>query len=148
MRLTSIILALIFAPLLAGAVAAQSEEEVFAQIEAVQGDVEGFGEAFSALQDAFLFGEPASGLASLADYPFEVAANGELYDIFAPEDFIDNFDALVTEETREALAGQDFADLIVASEGVGFANGALWMANICTDDSCAETYWAINRINN
>ena len=148
MRITSMFLALALSPLLAGAAAAQSEEEVFAQIETVQGDAEGFGEAFSALQDAFLLGDPPKGIAELAAYPFEIAVNGELYDIFTPEDLIDNFDALLTEETLDALASQDLADLIVTSEGVGFADGALWMANICTDESCDHTYWAITRINN
>ena len=124
------------------------EEEVMAQIETVQGDSIGFGEAFDALKDAFVAGDPASGIADLAEYPFQVAANGELYDIFEPADFIDNFDTLVTEDTLDALASQDYADLIVTSEGVGFANGALWMANICSDDSCSETYWGITRINN
>ena len=93
-------------------------------------------------------GDPASGIADLAEYPFQVAANGELYDIFEPADFIDNFDTLVTEDTLDALASQDYADLIVTSEGVGFANGALWMANICDDGACNETHWGITRINN
>jgi hypothetical protein len=124
------------------------EDEVMAQIETVQGDSVGFGEAFDALKDAFVTGDPASGIAALGEYPFQVAANGELYDMFEPADFIDNFDALVTGETLDALASQDFADLIVTSEGVGFANGALWMANICADEACAETHWGITRINN
>ncbi|MDB5622768.1 MAG: hypothetical protein JWR39_1331 [Devosia sp.] len=148
MRATSLFLAFALTQLVAGSAFAQSEEDVFEQIETIQGDAEGFGEAFGALQDAFLLGDPASGMAELASYPFEVAANGELYDIFEPADLIDNFDALVTEQTREALASQDYADLIVTSEGVGFADGALWMANICTNDSCDETFWAITRITN
>jgi len=127
---------------------AQSEEAVFETIETIQGDAEGFGAAFAALQDAVLVGNPAKTLADLADYPFEVAANGELYDIFAPEDLIDNFDTLISEDTRSVLASQDYADLIVTSDGVGFGDGVLWMANICTDDSCDGTYWAITRINN
>jgi hypothetical protein len=61
---------------------------------------------------------------------------------------VDNFEALLTEETRAALAGQDFADLIVTSDGVGFANGALWMNLICEDDSCNSAHWAITSINN
>ena len=126
---------------------AQSEEDVAANIERVQGDSDGFFELFSMAQDAVLFDNPTA-IADLAAYPLEVAANGELYDIFEPADFIDNFDTLVTEDTLDALASQDYADLIVTSEGVGFANGALWMANICSDDTCTETYWGITRINN
>ena len=142
--------ALVALPVLLLAIAAPvfaQEEEVVAQIESIHGDYEGFSELYAGIQDAFLFGDPA-GIAEWGAYPFEVAANGELYDIFAPEDLVGNFDALVMPETVEALSSQDFADLIVTSEGVGFADGALWVSRICTDDSCDDAYWGITRINN
>ncbi len=125
----------------------QSEEAVVASIENIHGDYEGFSELYATMQDAFLFGDPTT-IADLGIYPFEVEANGELYDIFEPEDLVTNFDTLVTEDTVAALGSQDFADLIVTSEGVGFADGALWVTRVCTDDSCAEAYWGITRINN
>jgi hypothetical protein len=146
MRLTA--LAAAFAlTLIAGPAFAQSEEDIMAQIENIHGDSIGFGEAFSLLQESFLFDDPAA-FADLALYPLTVNANGEVYDILEPQDLVDNFNSLLTSETRSALGGQDFADLIVTSEGVGFANGALWMSNICYDDACSETFWAIISINN
>jgi hypothetical protein len=146
MRLT--VLAAAFAlPLLAAPALAQSEEDIMAQIENIHGDSVGFGEAFSMMQESFLFDDPVA-FADLGLYPLTVSANGEVYDILEPQDLVDNFDSLLTPETRSALGGQDFADLIVTSEGVGFANGALWMSNICYDDSCSETFWAIIGINN
>ncbi|UJW83931.1 hypothetical protein [Devosia sp. SL43] len=126
---------------------AQSEEDVMAQIESIHGDSVGFGEAFGLLQDAFMFGDPVT-IADLGFYPMTVNANGEVYDIFEAQDLVDNFDALLTSETQNAIGGQDFADLIVTSEGVGFANGALWMTNVCLDDGCAQTQWGILSINN
>lgn len=126
---------------------AQSEEDVMAQIESLHGKSVEFGEAFGQLQDAFLFGDPTT-IADLGSYPFEVAANGELYDIFTPDDFITNFDVLLTQDTIDALSSQDYADLIVTSEGVGFGAGVLWMSLVCTDDSCSDSYWGITRINN
>ena len=146
MRLTA--LAVAFAlTLIAAPAFAQSEEDVMAQIETIHGDSAGFGEAFGLLQDAFLFGDPTT-IADLGAYPLTVSANGEVYDILEPQDLVDNFDTLLTQETINGLSSQDLADLIVTSEGVGFANGALWMSNICIDDSCSETYWAIISINN
>jgi hypothetical protein len=126
---------------------AQSEEDIMAQIENIHGDSIGFGEAFSMLQESFLFDNPAA-FAELGLYPLTVNANGEVYDILDPQDLVDNFNSLLTAETRSALGGQDFDDLIVTSEGVGFANGALWMSNICYDDACSQTFWAIISINN
>lgn len=126
---------------------AEDEEDIVAQIEALHGMSAEFGEAFAALQDAFLFDDPTS-IADLGAYPLTVSANGEVYDIFEPQDLVDNFDMLLTQETLDALASQDFADLIVTSEGVGFADGALWMSNVCFDDACADSAWAIISINN
>lgn len=126
---------------------AQSEEDVMAQIENLHGMSVEFGEAFGQVQDAFLFGDP-SALASLGEYPLPVQANGEAYDLLEAQDLVDNFDYLLTTETQQALASQDFGDLIVTSDGVGFANGALWMSLICEDDSCGSAYWAVISINN
>lgn len=126
---------------------AQSEEDVSRQIETLHGMSEEFGATFGRLQDAFLFGDPA-GIADLGEYPLPVQANGEAYDLLEAQDLVDNFDTLLTVETQQALASQDFDDLIVTSDGVGFANGALWMSLLCADDSCSNAYWAITSINN
>jgi hypothetical protein len=146
MRLTALATAVALT-LIAVPAFAQSEEDIMAQIENIHGDSIGFGEAFSMLQESFLFDNPAA-FAELGLYPLTVNANGEVYDILDPQDLVDNFNSLLTSETQSALGGQDFADLIVTSEGVGFANGALWMSNICYDDACSETFWAIISINN
>lgn len=144
MRLTQIAVAFV---LLSAPALAQSEEAVLAQIESLHGASAAFGEAFSTLQDAFLFDNPAA-LADLVFYPLDVEANGELYEITEPQELIDNFDTLLTPDTISALSSQDFSDLIVTSDGVGFGNGALWMTLVCLDDSCADTQWGIIRINN
>ena len=94
-----------------------------------------------------LFDDPTA-IADLGVYPLTVSANGEVYDILEAQDLVDNFDSLVTQETIDAVSSQDYADLIVTSEGVGFANGALWMSLVCFDDACSETGWGIIRINN
>lgn len=147
MRLDTIAASILALSLLVSPALAQSEEDVMNQIESLHGKSVEFGEAFAAMQDAFLFNDPTA-IADLGSYPFEVAANGELYDIVAPEDLVDNFDTLLTQDTIDALSSQDYADLIVTSEGVGFGNGALWMSLVCTDDSCSDSYWGIIRINN
>ena len=126
---------------------AASEEEVFARIESLHGDAEGFGEAFGLLQQAMMFGDPVT-VADLAAYPLQVAANGEVYDVLAPEDLVDNYDSLVSAETQDIVANQDYDDLFVNSDGVMFGTGELWMALVCTDDSCSESHWRIITINN
>jgi hypothetical protein len=147
MRLSTITASFFAVTLLATPAFAQSEEDVMNQIENIHGDSVGFGEAFARLQDAFLFGDPTS-IADQGAYPLTVHANGEVYDILEAQDLVDNFDTLVTQDTIDALSSQDYADLIVTSEGVGFGNGVLWMSNICYDDACNKTAWAIIAINN
>ncbi len=126
---------------------AQSEEDVYARIDAIHGDADGFFELFSLLQDAVTFGDPAT-FGQYAFYPLTVNANGETYDVLEEQDLLDNFDALVSEDTLQAILEQDVADLIVTSEGVGIGNGAMWITNVCLDDACGETQWGILSINN
>jgi hypothetical protein len=126
---------------------AQSEEEVHARIEQVHGDANGFFELFSLLQDAMMFGDPVT-FAAHAAYPLTVNANGEVYDVLAEQDLLDNFDTLVAPDTQAAISNQDVDELIVTSEGIGIGNGALWVSNICVDERCASSYWAITAVNN
>lgn len=126
---------------------AQSEEEVYASIDAIHGNADGFFEVFSLLQDAVMFGDPAT-VGQYAFYPLTVNANGETYDVLEEQDLLDNFDTLVSPETLQAVLEQDVADLIVTSEGIGVGNGAMWITNVCLDDECSETQWGILSINN
>ncbi|SFV29972.1 hypothetical protein SAMN05216456_0884 [Devosia crocina] len=126
--------------------ASASEEEVYISIENIHGDADGFFDVFSGVQDAAMF-NPID-IAGYGLYPMTINANGEVYDILEEQDLIDNFDTLVYPETIDAILGQDVDDLIVTSEGVGLANGALWITNICLDDACSETQWGVFSINN
>ncbi len=90
----------------------------------------------------------AETIAGLAEYPLSVKADGETYDVENAEDFIENFDDLVTPETRRAAGHQQYEDLFVSSEGVMLANGAVWMGAVCDDNACEESHWAIIAINN
>lgn len=126
--------------------AVASEEDVYANIEAIHGDAEGFFEIFAGVQDATMF-NPID-ITGYAIYPLTINANGETYDIMEEQDFIDNFDSLVLPETLEAIGSQDVDDLIVTDEGIGLGNGAMWITNVCLDDTCEETQWGILSINN
>ena len=123
-----------------------SEEDVYANIEAIHGDADGFFEIFAGVQDATMF-NPVD-ITGFAFYPLTINANGETYDVLDEQDFIDNFDSLILPETLEAIGSQDVDDLIVTDEGIGISNGAMWFTNICLDDACTQTQWGILSINN
>ncbi len=126
---------------------AQSSDEVRSRIEQLHGNADGFDEAFKLVTEAMQYGDPVT-IADLGNYPMTVNANGETYDILAAKDLLDNYGSLVMQETQNAVSGQSYGDLIVSSDGVGFANGALWMAGICDTDDCSQSHWAIISINN
>lgn len=130
-----------------GRAAAQSDSEVYERIEELHGDAAGFDRPLRQLVLAMRSGD-AETVAGLAEYPLTVKANGETYDVETAEDFIENFDGLVTPETRRAVGRQQYDDLFVSSEGIMLANGAVWMGAVCDDNACDESHWAITAINN
>ncbi|MBX4905992.1 hypothetical protein HJA82_01095 [Rhizobium bangladeshense] len=130
-----------------GRAAAQSDSEVYNRIEELHGDAAGFDRPLRQLVQAMRAGD-AETIAGLAEYPLSVKADGETYDVENAEDFIENFDDLVTQETRRAVGRQQYEDLFVSSEGVMLANGAVWMGAVCDDNACEESHWAIIAINN
>ncbi|OWV77007.1 hypothetical protein ATY76_03355 [Rhizobium sp. R339] len=130
-----------------GRAAAQSDNEVYDRIEELHDDAAGFDRPLRQLVLAMRSGD-AETIAGLAEYPLTVKANGETYDVENAEDFVENFDDLVTPDTRRAVGRQRYQDLFVSSEGVMLANGAVWMGAVCDDNACDESHWAIIAINN
>ncbi|WP_375452612.1 hypothetical protein [uncultured Devosia sp.] len=148
MRLFRLPLALAALLALACPAAAQmSPEAMTDRIEQVIGFSAEFGTAFDEITAAMRDGDIDT-VAAYGAYPFEVAANGELYDMFEANDLADNWDALLLPQTIAAIGAQDYGDLIVSSDGIGFAAGAMWMNFVCADDTCDSGDWLITRINN
>ncbi len=127
--------------------AAQSDEEVYNRIESLHGNAGDLSEPLLSLVEA-MGNDDAATIAGLAEYPLRVAANGESYEIQNADDFIENFDTLVTQDTRDAVAGQTFGQLFVNSDGVMLADGAVWMSNVCENSDCSSSHWAVISINN
>lgn len=126
---------------------AQSTAETRERIESLHGNSQGFDDSFKLLTEAMRFGDPVT-VANLGAYPLTINANGETYEIQSDDDMVENYEKLVMQETQNSVAEQAYGDLIVNSDGVGFANGALWMAAICDTDDCGVSHWAITSINN
>ncbi len=127
--------------------AAQSDEEVYNRIESLHGNAGDLSEPLLSLVEA-MGNDDAATIAGLAEYPLRVAANGESYEIQNADDFIENFDTLVTQDTRDAVAGQTFSQLFVNSDGVMLADGAVWMSDVCENSDCSSSHWAVISINN
>lgn len=147
MRIVPAALALVLALSMPVVAWAQSDQDVIDNIDSIHGDADGFLDLLGILQDAATYGDPVT-FGQYGLFPMTVNANGESYDILDEQDLVDNFDTLVMPDTLQAIIDQQVSDLIVTSEGVGLGNGALWITNICLDDTCADTQWGILSINN
>lgn len=123
------------------------ENEVLADVENLLGDAAGFVDAYWLLREAITQGDPVT-VAELGAYPLTIRANGEVYDVSAPEDLVDGYEMLVTQETQSVVSGQEIGALLVNSDGVMFGNGELWMAPVCEDDRCTVASWRIIAVNN
>lgn len=117
---------------------AQSAEEINATIDGVLGDHAAFEAAFAAIQAA-VAGNEAEAVAGWVAYPFAARIEGEMQPIAGPEAFVGRYDEIVTEEVREAVAGQHYEDLFVNADGVMFGSGQMWIAGVCRDSTCAQT---------
>lgn len=126
---------------------AASDEEIYNQINTIHGQADALDGVLPQVREAFASGDAAA-IATLSSFPLPVKANGEAYDINNGDDLVKYFDTLVTQETRDALAGMEYGDIIVNSSGVGLGNGAVWLGFVCEDSACADGNWLVTAINN
>ena len=137
----ALVVALCFSPALARA----GEEDVTAQIEEMHGDAAGFNDAFEAITSAMAESN-AQTLAAFAEYPLLVHNGDNTYNVKSPDEFVDNIDDYVTDETQQIIANQNYDQLFVNGDGVMFGDGALWMARACDNADCSEGHWFIKSI--
>ena len=126
--------------------AAQSDDAVYDRIEQLHGNADAFEQAWNSLTEAMENGD-GTAIAALSEYPLRVNANGESYDIKNARDMARHFDALVPQDTRDAVANQEYSSLFVNSDGIMLADGAVWMGAVCDNDDCSKAHWAITSIN-
>ena len=107
----------------------------------------------------FLFGRPASDvidflleiqnslrtgnkekLASLVYYPITIRLEGNQdTEIKNAEEFIANYDKIVTPEWKTIILAQEPARLFTNWQGVMVHRGELWFTGICSDSSCQDS---------
>ncbi|MGV3490417.1 MAG: hypothetical protein ACO1OG_03760 [Devosia sp.] len=116
---------------------AQSDAEVDASIDAVLGDHVKYREAFDGIQTALGEGDAAA-FAAWVSYPINVVADGEAMVIGSEEQFVEQFDTILTEEIRTVIADQNWADVFVNYQGVMLGNGQVWLNGICESEGCEQ----------
>lgn len=125
---------------------AQSPEDMNARIDTLFGEHDSLANAFDALTQAVRDGDAAI-VASFVKYPFKISLGGREVVLESEQDFIDNYDDIITPEIADIVGNQDYGALFANSDGVMFGNGEMWLTAICTDDACASSNWTISAIN-
>jgi hypothetical protein len=116
----------------------QTVEDVNARIEQLLGDPVQFRAAFDAVTRAIEDDDPEE-VARWVAYPMTLSYNDEELTIEDANDFVANYEDLVTEDVYDAVRNQNYADLFVNSDGVMFGDGQLWMTFVCRDEACAKS---------
>ena len=124
---------------------ADQDEVIATQIEEMHGDLTGFNDAFGIVTTAMAEGD-LQRLAAFADYPLLVHNGDNTYNVESGDDFVDNIQDYVTDETQQIVANQRYDQLFVNGDGVMFGDGAMWMARACDNDDCSEGHWFIKSI--
>ena len=115
---------------------AQSDADTDAAIDSNLGNHALYRAAFDAIQKAVADDDKAA-FAEWVSYPIKVTADGEEMSIGSPEQFVEHYDNILTDEIKAAITDQSWVDLFVNYQGIMFGNGQVWANGICRDDKCA-----------
>lgn len=124
---------------------ADDDEVVASQIEDMHGGLTDFNDAFGAVTTAMAENN-VQRLAAYSEYPLLVHNGDNTYNVESGDDFADNIQDYLTEDTRQIIANQRYENLFVNGDGVMFGDGAMWMARACDNDDCSEGHWFIKSI--
>lgn len=139
-------LCIVLAMAAAAPVAAQSDEETSARLEALFGAHEPYEAFLTRLKDAVAAGDQRS-VAAMIAYPLETRIAGLPVTLAAPEDVVRRYDQLFTPPVVAAIERQTFATLFANAEGVMIGDGEIWFSGICGDEACADATVRIIAIN-
>lgn len=88
-------------------------------------------------------------LASLVYYPITIYRfeGGNAREIQSAEEFIANYEKIVTPEWKDIILSQEPARLFTNWQGIMVSRGELWFTPVCIDESCQDSKLYIATIN-
>lgn len=78
-------------------------------------------------------------IAPLILYPLHICSRCSGPVIETPEQFVDNYDQIVTADALERILGGSLDDAIIKYSGVGLGAGDIWFAPFCYSSDCENT---------
>lgn len=118
-------------------VASAQDAAVNAAIDQTQGDNahERFEPFIRSFQKAVAEGDKVA-VADMVSYPISVDIGGKKAIVRKPEEFVRDYERIMTPDIVDAVKQQKYADLMANSQGVMFHRGEIWISGICKDNSC------------
>jgi hypothetical protein len=138
MRLSVYVRSLLTATLIAATTMpalAETADGVNARIDNLLGNHALYETTINAFQQAVAAGTKED-VAAFVRYPIMVAISGRKTAIRSADDFIKNYDAIMTTAITDAIKAQKYEDLFVNDQGVMFGRGQAWVDGICLDRKC------------
>jgi hypothetical protein len=75
-------------------------------------------------------------VAAAVRYPISVKINGKTSTIKSANQFVQNYDAIMTKEITDAVVNQKLDDLFVNWKGIMFGDGQIWIDGVCNNNAC------------
>lgn len=86
-------------------------------------------------------------VAAVVKYPLEVDLEGKRAAIKNKQQFIQNYDIIITPKVKKAVATEQFVGMFSNYRGMMFGNGEIWFSGICLDKMCKNVTVRITGIN-
>lgn len=139
-------LCIAFVMFAAAPLAAQSDHETSARLDALFGAHQPY-EAFLAQLKEAVVAQDKEAVAAMIAYPLATRIAGVPVTLASEEEFLRRYEELITPPVVAAVRHQTWATLFANAEGVMVGDGAIWFSGVCGDDACADVAVRIIAIN-
>lgn len=118
-----------------GVPVAAQEKSVNQRIDTLLGNQGRYEQVIRSFQTAVVYAD-ADSAAKLVRYPLRVTIGGKSSMIGSAQEFVRNYDRIVTPAIATVIANQKYDELLVNAQGVMFGSGQVWVNGVCVDVSC------------
>ena len=80
----------------------------------------------------------AEAVAEMMDFPFDTRIAGKVRTVADAQEFIRDYDAIVTADMAQVIASQRYDDLHTETDGIMFGRGEAWLVGVCVDHACKQ----------
>lgn len=120
---------------------AQTSVETNKTLDTLFGSHAPYQQFLGKLQEAAGAGDKQT-VASMVDYPFRARINGKAVKLNDAAHFIADYDKIITDKVKQAIAKQTYATLFANWQGVSIGDGEVWFSGMGNGNSIKIT--AIN----